>query len=94
MWPSVVVQIWHMRKDSGAQKRLICAPIAIFVQLVRKKGGFAHGFHSRPVKVSGFFAVAPPEQVRCREFTLYRQSVRKTPGKSVPIQIAGSSVRK
>ena len=54
MWPSVVVQIWHMRKDSGAQKRLICAPIAFFVQLVRKKGGFAHGFHSRPFKVSGF----------------------------------------
>ena len=57
------------------------------MQLLRQE----NGFHSRPVKVAGFFASALPEQVRCRQTTVYRQSVRKTPGKSVPIEVAGPS---
>ena len=42
-------------------KRLIKSPKLYFCD-----PGLAHGFHSRPVKVSGFFAAAPSEQRRCR----------------------------
>ena len=65
---SVSVVNQFQTKVIGARKRLICARNWKILQLVRRKGGFAHGFHSRPVKVSGFFAVAPPEQVRCWAF--------------------------
>ena len=53
---------YYQTKEVGAQKRLICAPNVIFVQFVRRKGGFAHGIHSRSVIVSGFLATAQPEQ--------------------------------
>ena len=48
-------------KVIGAQKRLICAPIAIFVQLVRKTALLAHGFHSRPVNSTGSLYDANPQ---------------------------------